>query len=138
MKQRKLGIHGPLVSELGLGCMGMTGRYGPANEQESIATLDRAIELGVTFLDTAQVYGPHTNEELVGRTIRDRRNAVFIATKFGYEIRDGRSIRPNSPPNIVRESVDFSLQRLGIDCDGRGQQASESTESQQRDHQDHH
>jgi aryl-alcohol dehydrogenase-like predicted oxidoreductase len=115
MKQRKLGIHGPLVSELGLGCMGMTGRYGPANEQESIATLDRAIELGVTFLDTAQVYGPHTNEELVGRTIRDRRNAVFIATKFGYEIRDGRSIRPNSHPNIVRESVDFSLQRLGID-----------------------
>ncbi len=115
MKQRKLGMHGPLVGELGLGCMGMTGRYGPANEKESIATLDRAIELGITLLDTAQVYGPHTNEELLGRAIRDRRNSVFIATKFGYEIRDGRSVRPNSNPDLVRESVDGSLQRLGID-----------------------
>ena len=115
MKQRQLGNDGPLVSELGLGCMSMTGRYGPADETESLATLDRAIELGVNFLDTAQVYGPHTNEELVGRAIRDRRESVFVATKFGYEIRDGKSVRPNSRPELVRESVDGSLRRLGID-----------------------
>ena len=115
MKQRKLGALGPAVSEIGLGCMGMTGRYGPADEAESIATLHRAIDLGVTLLDTAQVYGPHTNEELVGRAIRDHRDSVFIATKFGYEIRDGQVVSPNSHPDLIRESIDGSLRRLGID-----------------------
>jgi aryl-alcohol dehydrogenase-like predicted oxidoreductase len=115
MKQRKLGALGPTVGALGLGCMGMTGRYGPADETESIATLHRAIDLGATLLDTAQVYGPHTNEDLVGRTIRDRRDSVVIATKFGYEIRDGQVIAPSSHPDLIRESVDGSLQRLGID-----------------------
>ena len=115
MKQRKLGALGPAVGEIGLGCMGMTGRYGPADEVESIATLHRAIDLGVTLLDTAQVYGPLTNEELVGRAIRGRRDSVVIATKFGYEIRDGQVGSPNSHPDLIRESVDGSLRRLGID-----------------------
>lgn len=115
MKQRKIGVQGPSVGALGLGCMGMTGRYGPADEAESIATLHRAIDLGVTLLDTAQVYGPYANEELVGRAVRDHRDSVVIATKFGYEIRDGRIIKPDSRPDLIRESVDGSLQRLGIE-----------------------
>src|SRR6185436_2952161 len=83
MKQRKLGRGGPMVSAQGLGCMGMSEFYGPGDEAESIATIHRALELGVRFLDTADMYGPYTNEELVGRAIRGRRNEVVLATKFG-------------------------------------------------------
>src|SRR5207244_7470002 len=83
MKQRKRGHGGPVVSAIGLGCMGMSEFYGQSDEQESIATIHRAIELGVTFFDTADVYGPHTNEQLVGRALRGHRDHLVIATKFG-------------------------------------------------------
>jgi aryl-alcohol dehydrogenase-like predicted oxidoreductase len=117
MQMRRLGRSGPMVSTLGLGCMGMSEFYGPRDEAEAVATIHRAIELGVTFLDTADVYGPFTNEELVGRAIRDRRNGIIVATKFGI-IRD-----PATPdrrgisgkPEYVRRSCEGSLKRLGIE-----------------------
>jgi len=115
MKQRSLGKQGLVVSEIGLGCMGMSQSYGPADEAESIATLHRAIELGVTFLDTAEVYGPYRNEELLGRALRGRRNAVTIATKFGFDIEDGRMVGVTSRPDRIRKAVDGSLQRLQIE-----------------------
>jgi len=118
MKARKLGTQGLVVSEQGLGCMGMSEFYGPADERESLATLDRALELGITFFDTSDVYGPHTNEELLGRAFKGRREKVVIATKFGIQ-RDpqnpaARSI--NGRPEYVRQSCEASLKRLGIDC----------------------
>jgi aryl-alcohol dehydrogenase-like predicted oxidoreductase len=117
MKKRKLGAHGPEVSAIGLGCMGMSEFYGTGDEQESLATIDRALELGVNFLDTADVYGPHKNEELVGRAIKGRRNQFFIATKFGI-VRDPAnpaSRGANGAPAYVRQSVEGSLRRLGIE-----------------------
>jgi aryl-alcohol dehydrogenase-like predicted oxidoreductase len=109
MEQRQLGTSGLNVSALGLGCMGMSAFYGETDEQESRATIRRAIELGITFLDTAEIYGPYTNEELVGRAVAGRREQVTIATKFGVHPRiDG------SPEN-VRRSVEGSLGRLGTD-----------------------
>ncbi len=115
MEKRRLGSPGLEVSAIGLGCDSMTGRYGPADDTESFATIGRAIDLGVTFFDTAQQYGPHANERLVGRGIQGHRHEVVIATKFGFEIRDGQIIGVNSDPALIRESVEGSLQRLGTD-----------------------
>ena len=119
LPQRKLGTEGLTVSALGLGCMGMSQSYGSPDERderESIATIHRAIELGVTFFDTAEVYGPFTNEELVGRALKGRRDKVVIATKFGWQIDgDRRSTGLDSRPAHIREAVEGSLRRLGTD-----------------------
>ena len=117
MQYRKLGAELE-VSALGLGCMSMSGAYGTAEERdetESIATIHRAIELGVTLFDTAEVYGPYTNEELLGRALRGRRDRVLIATKFGFKIENGAIAGTNSRPRHIRETVDSSLQRLATD-----------------------
>jgi aryl-alcohol dehydrogenase-like predicted oxidoreductase len=115
MEERRLG--GELaVSAIGLGCMGMSEFYGPGDEGESIAVIHRALELGVTLLDTADMYGPFTNETLVGRALRGRRNAVVLATKFGNQRRsDGSWVGVNGRPEYVRQACDASLQRLGVD-----------------------
>src|ERR1700722_2672561 len=117
MESRRLGNGGLTVSALGLGCMGMSEFYGARDDQESLATIHRALELGITFLDTADVYGPFTNEELVGKAIRGRRDQVVLATKFGI-VRD-----PNNPnargvsgkPEYIRQACEASLRRLGIE-----------------------
>jgi aryl-alcohol dehydrogenase-like predicted oxidoreductase len=113
--KHKLGNQGLEVSAIGLGCMGMSQSYGPADEAESIATLHRAIELGCTFLDTAEVYGPFINEELLGRALKGRRDRVTIATKFGFEIKDGKQTGRDSRPEHISEVVDASLKRLATD-----------------------
>ncbi len=116
MDRRNLGSEGLVVSSLGLGCMGMSEFYGTADEGESIATIHRAIELGIDFLDTADMYGPFTNERLVGRAIADRREEVVLATKFGNERReDGSWVGVNGKPEYVRRACDASLRRLGVD-----------------------
>src|SRR5512147_1033359 len=117
MKTRSLGTQGLSVSPLGLGCMGMSEFYGPGDDAESIATIHRALELGITLLDTADMYGPFINEELVGRAIADRRDRVVLATKCGI-VRDEqkRTIRAISgTPDYVRRACDASLRRLGVD-----------------------
>ncbi len=111
---RRLGPEAVKVSALGLGCMGMSQSYGPADESESVATIHRALDLGVTFLDTANVYGRGHNERLVGRAIADRREQVVLATKFAIEF-EGGARRINGNPDYVRRSCDESLTRLGTD-----------------------
>jgi len=115
MKKRKLGNQGLEVSELGLGCMSMSWAYGTADDQESLATLDRAIELGITFFDTAEAYGPFKNEELLGRAFKGRRDRVVIATKFGFRIENGKLAGTDSRPEHVKEVAEASLRRLGTD-----------------------
>lgn len=115
MKMRKLGRNGPEVSAVGLGCMGMSAFYGGADEAQSIAVIHRALDLGVTLFDTAEMYGPHTNEVLLGKALKDRRDEAFIATKFGINRQpDGSAITDGSPAN-VRRAVEGSLSRLGVD-----------------------
>ncbi|MFF0345383.1 aldo/keto reductase [Kribbella sp. NPDC004875] len=113
----KLGTQGAEVSRLGLGCMGMSFAYGEADDHESVATLHRALDLGITFLDTADMYGFGANEELVGRTIADRRDEVFLATKFGItgDPRKSEQRGVNGSPEYVRSAIDASLGRLGVD-----------------------
>ena len=116
MKQRKLGNQGLMVSELGLGCMGMSEFYGTPDENEAIATIHRALELGVTFLDTADMYGVGQNEELLSKAIRDRREQVILATKFGnVRGNDGSFLGVNGKPDYVHSSCEASLKRLGIE-----------------------
>jgi aryl-alcohol dehydrogenase-like predicted oxidoreductase len=113
----KLGSQGAEVSRLGLGCMGMSFAYGVADDNESVATLHRALDLGITFLDTADLYGFGANEELVGAAIADRRDQVFLATKFGIvgDPRNSSTRGVNGSPEYVRSAIDASLQRLGVD-----------------------
>jgi aryl-alcohol dehydrogenase-like predicted oxidoreductase len=115
MEKRKLGNQGLEVSELGLGCMGMSQFYGPRDDVESAATLERAIELGINFFDTADVYGTGHNEELVGKVLGKNRKRVIIATKFGNQVLEGGKRAINGRPEYVRSACDASLKRLGVD-----------------------
>src|SRR5579862_3883393 len=116
MQTRKLGPDGPTVSALGLGCMGMSDFYGAHSDAESIRTIHRALDLGVNFLDTADMYGVGRNEELVGRAIRDRRHQVILATKFGnVRTPDGGFAGVNGRPEYVKQACEASLKRLGLE-----------------------
>jgi len=115
LSKRTLGSQGLEVSAVGLGCMGMSQSYGPADELESIATIHRAIELGCTFLDTAEIYGPFKNEELLGRALKGRRDQVTLATKFGFKIEGGKQVGRDSRPDHIHEVVEASLKRLQTD-----------------------
>jgi aryl-alcohol dehydrogenase-like predicted oxidoreductase len=114
MKKRILGTGGPQVSALGLGCMGMSEFYGKGDEKESIAVIHRALDLGIDFLDTADMYGMGANEDLVGRAIKDRRDEVVLATKFGIK-REGGTRTVENSPGYIRAACDASLRRLGVD-----------------------
>ncbi|MBP6823724.1 MAG: aldo/keto reductase [Acidobacteria bacterium] len=115
MEQRKLGTQGLVVSALGLGCMQMSGTYGSADADEGIASIHEALDLGINFFDTAEIYGPFENEKLVGRALKGKRDQAIIATKFGFAIKDGRPVGTDSRPEHVKEVCDASLQRLGVD-----------------------
>ena len=115
MEKRKLGTQGLEVSELGLGCMGMSQFYGPRDDKESAATLERAVELGIDFFDTADVYGAGHNEELVGKALKKYRDRVIIATKFANQVLPDGKRAINGRPEYVRSACDASLKRLGVD-----------------------
>ncbi|MEU1730731.1 aldo/keto reductase [Streptosporangium sp. NPDC020145] len=115
MNRRRLGQNGPEVSAIGLGCMGMSEFYGQADESESVAVIRRALDLGIDFLDTADMYGRGHNEELVGRAIRGRRDEVVLATKFGVVRREGKERGVDGSPAYVRQAAEASLRRLGVD-----------------------
>jgi aryl-alcohol dehydrogenase-like predicted oxidoreductase len=116
MQTRTLGPNGPTVSALGLGCMGMSELYGPRDDTESIGTLQRALDLGVTLFDTADIYGPYTNERLLGRALRERRAEAFIATKFGFVLNEDKEAPAavDGRPAYVRAACEASLKRLGV------------------------
>lgn len=117
MKKRKLGTQGLEVSALGLGCMGLSFGYGPATDkQDAIKLIRRAYELGITFFDTAEIYGPFTNEEIVGEAIAPFRNEVVVATKFGFNFKNGQSVGLNSHPDYIRQAVEGSLKRLNVEA----------------------
>ncbi|HEX2445686.1 MAG TPA: aldo/keto reductase [Vicinamibacterales bacterium] len=117
MPRRRLGREGPSVSAVGLGCMGMSDFYGTADDERSVATIHRALDRGINFLDTADAYGPFTNERLVGRAIRERRDEAVVATKFAYVRSDeGAFVGIDGRPEYVRKACDASLQRLGVDA----------------------
>jgi aryl-alcohol dehydrogenase-like predicted oxidoreductase len=117
LPRRKLGSQGLEVSAIGLGCMGMSQSYGPADESESIATLHRSLDLGCDFLDTAEVYGPHKNEELIGKALKGRRAQLCLATKFGFRLENGKQVgaERDSRPETIRAAVEGSLSRLQTD-----------------------
>jgi aryl-alcohol dehydrogenase-like predicted oxidoreductase len=116
MEQRRLGKNGPVVSALGLGCMGMSEFYKGADEAESLASIHRALDLGISFLDTSDAYGPHTNERLVGKAVRGRRQTVILATKFGLvRTADPQARHVDGRPEYVKSACEASLRRLGVD-----------------------
>jgi len=115
LEQRQLGSHGLSVSALGLGCMGMSQSYGVPDDAESIATIHRALELGVTLFDTAEAYGPYTNEKLLGRALKERRSQAVIATKFGFRLEGNTLTGVDSRPEHIKEVAEASLRRLGTD-----------------------
>lgn len=115
MQKRTLGRNGPAISAMGLGCMSMTQAYGPGDESSGEETLRKALDLGIDFFDTAEIYGPYANERLLGRVLGPRRREVIIATKFGFKIQDGRMAGVDSTPANVRRACEASLHRLGTD-----------------------